>query len=158
MQKIYLSLYLFSILFNLINNLCIFRIGEKSAEISSSQVKTRASVDKVDDKADSRKGKTSSTIAAKVERRHSQLERKNSRSGAEPTTRLERRNSRAGVDSTPIGLERKNSRVGADTPKTDGSTAYRSERRPSRDLIGAYGRQSVILQYHYLSNHYLFIN
>lgn len=119
-----------------------FRIGEKSTEISQTATKTRAPVDKVDDKND-RKIKTS-TIAAKVERRHSQLERRNSRTGADSTTTgLERRNSRAGVDSTTIGLERKNSRVGADSSKTDTTSSYRSERRSSRDIIGGYGRSSV---------------
>ncbi|KAI6176127.1 Protein kinase domain-containing protein [Aphelenchoides bicaudatus] len=113
------------------------RIDEKTTEIATIQAATKSKIiaDKQDDKADSRKPKTSSTIAAKVERRHSQLERKNSRT--EPTTPLERRNSRTGVDSTAIGLERRNSRTGAET-KTETGSSYRSERRQSRDILSGY--------------------
>ncbi|KAI6216188.1 hypothetical protein M3Y99_01835200 [Aphelenchoides fujianensis] len=108
------------------------RISETGGgvEVTSPPAKTeqRTSVDR-DPKIGGRPSetrRTSATIAARVERRNSQLERRNSRT--EGASGLERRNSRAAADAAKAA-------GGAPADPTP-SASYRSERRQSREIGG----------------------
>ncbi|KAI6221291.1 NUAK family SNF1-like kinase 1 [Aphelenchoides fujianensis] len=108
------------------------RISETGGgvEVTSPSAKTeqRTSVDR-DPKIAGRPSetrRTSATIAARVERRNSQLERRNSRT--EGASGLERRNSRAAADAAKAA-------GGAPADPTP-PASYRSERRQSREIGG----------------------
>ncbi|KAI6207147.1 Protein kinase domain-containing protein [Aphelenchoides besseyi] len=96
---------------------------EKTIE-PTTPTKSRASVDR--NVVDSRP-RALATIAAKVERRHSQLERRNSRT-SDASTGIERRNSRTAADAAKPTV--------VPNDPTNGAASYRPERRQSRDLGG----------------------